>query len=122
MPARGIRGRSRSLTVTLIGFFGFVVGAGVVLALASQPRGFAIGWLRMLPFGIVTFVVSLALLQRRDWARKSLLGVLILALIGVPIRGGFQATDFVVIGVLGLLIAKLLSRDVRAEFEGPVDD
>jgi len=115
----------RSITVSILAWLGIVGGAmgslGFLLLLLGTPGGHLP--ITALAGPPVTLVASLGLRQRRDWARKSYIGVLGLGmlrvLVALPWSGSLATTGvlaLITIAIPGLIIAKLCSHDVREEF------
>ena len=118
--------RTRSLFIALLAWLGLAVGLlgclGAVLVLVAHKQG--LPPLRFLLASPLVFAAGIGLHQRRDWARWFYIVILALGIANFAVRfvlhGGRGLGLLIVsMGVLlnGLLITKLCSRPVRAEFK-----
>jgi uncharacterized membrane protein HdeD (DUF308 family) len=122
--------RPRSTLVTVIAWLGILSGIGTVssgaLMLAAVPglRGF--GWLTG---GVLALITALGLRRRREWARRSYIGVQLfncanffVHMRGTPtaVRGGLLVMAIGYTAINGIIIAYLCSRKVREEFEAAI--
>jgi hypothetical protein len=123
--------RPRSTLVTVVAWLGIFSGIGTLasgaIMVAAMPgvRGF--GWLAG---GVLGLITSVGLRRRREWARRSYIGVQIFncanflyRIAGIPAgyRGGMLITPLAFTAITGLIIAYLCSPKVREEFESGDD-
>lgn len=116
----------RSTTVSVVAWMGIMSGlggtVGGLIMISAMPTVRGAG---VLAGSVAGLVVSLGLSRRRNWARLSTIGALVLGplnylrILTLPTSPGVHRTWVALVPVLLIntaLVAKLLSRNVRAEF------